>query len=201
VTVVAFLGSVASSKAVFYPQDRDTLSTGTRLSFVLQRPATVTWTVRNASGSVVAILLDGAAVPAGSTVRNWYAIGDGGSLLPVGRFTAVATATDGTLSATQAVAFEMNAFGIRPSASAATRGRSISISVATAEALSTTPRVYVTQPGVSTWAVTLTKTSAGTYKATLTMKTGGRSGTVALKVQGADSAGRWQRTTLSLPLR
>jgi flagellar hook assembly protein FlgD len=201
VTVVAFLGSVASSKAVFYPQDRDTLSTGTRLSFALQRPATVTWTVRNASGSVVATLLDGASVPAGSTVRNWYAIGDGGSLLPVGHYTAVATATDGTLSATQAVAFEMNAFGIRPSASAATRGRSISISVTTAEALSTTPRVYVTQPGVSTWAVTLTKTSAGTYKAALTMKTGGRSGTVALKVQAADSAGRWQRTTLSLRLR
>jgi gliding motility-associated-like protein len=201
VTVAAFLRSVASSKAVFYPQDRDTLSTGTRLSFVLQRPASVTWTVRNAAGNVVATLLDGASVAAGTAARNWYAIGNAGSLLPVGRYSAVVTADDDTLSVSQAVAFEMNAFGIRPSASAATRGRSISISVTSAEALSTKPRVYVSQPGVATWAVTLTRTSAGTYKATLTMKSAGRSGTVGLKVQAADSAGRWQRTTLSLPLR
>ena len=201
VTVAAFLRSVASSKAVFYPQDRDTLATGTRLSFALQRPATVTWTVRDAGGSVVATLVDGAPLPAGTTARNWYAIGDAGGLLPVGRYTAVVTASDGALRATQAVAFEMNAFAIRPSASWATRGRSISISVTTAEALSTTPRVQVTQPGLSTWAVTLTKSSSNTYKATLPMKAGGRSGTVALKVQAADSAGRWQRTTLTLPLR
>jgi hypothetical protein len=149
----------------------------------------------------VATLLDGVALPAGTTVRNWYAVGDSGAVLPVGRYTAVVAANDGILTATQAVAFEMNAFGIRPSATSATRGRSISISVTSAEALSTSPRVYVTQPGLATWAVTLTKTSSGTYKATLTMKTGGRAGWVGLKVQAADSAGRWQRTTLSLPLR
>ena len=201
VTVAAFLRSVASSKTVFYPQDRDSLSTGTRLSFVLQRRATVTWTIRDAAGAVVATLLDGAALPAGMTARNWYGIGDGGAMLPVGRYRAVVSATDGTLTATQAVDVEMNAFRIRASATSAARGRSITISVTSAEALSTVPRVYVTQPGLSTWALTLTKTSSGTYTARLTMKTGGPSGTVALKVQAADSAGRWQRTTLSLPLR
>ena len=201
VTVAGFLRSVASSKAVFYPQDRDLLSTGTRLSFVLHRPATVTWTIRNAAGSVVATLLNGVAMPAGTTARNWYAIGESGAVLPVGRYTAVVTANDGALTATQAVAFEMNAFAIRPSTTSATRGRSISISVTSAEALSTAPRVYVTQPGLATWAATLTKTSTGTYKATFALKTGGRSGTVGLKVQAADSGGRWQRTTLSLPLR
>jgi flagellar hook assembly protein FlgD len=201
IRVAAFLGSVTSSKAVFYPQDRDPLSTATRLSFGLQRPATVSWTVRNAAGRVVATLLDGVSVAAGTTARNWHAVGDSGSMSPVGRYTAVVTANDGTLVATQAVAFEMNAFRIRTSASTATRGRSMSISVTSAEALSTTPRVYVTQPGVSTWAVTLTRTSAATYKATLTMKKGGASGTVVLKVQAADSGGRWQRTRVALPLR
>jgi hypothetical protein len=201
VSVVGLLGFLTTSKTVFYPQDRDTLSTGTRLSFTLQRPATVTWTVRNAAGTVVATLLDAVGAPTGTTAQTFYALGASGSMLPTGKYTAVVNATDGAVSATQAVAFEMNAFAIRPSATSATRGRSISVSVTSAESLSTTPRVYVTQPGRSTWAVTLAKTSAGTYKATLTMKTGGKSGTVALKVQAADSAGRWQRTTLSLPLR
>ena len=201
VTVAAFLGSVTSSKAVFYPQDRDPLSTGTRLSFALQHPATVTWTIRNAAGTVVATLLDGVDTTAGTTALSWYALNDAGAMLPTGRYTSVVSATDGALTALQTVGFEMNAFGIRPSASTATRGRSISISVTSAEALSTAPRVHVSEPGLATWAVTLTRTSAGTYTATLTMRTGGAAGTAKLTVKAADSGGRWQSTTLSLPLR
>ena len=201
VTVAAFLGSVTSSKAVFYPQDRDSLSTGTRLAFALQRPATVTWTIRNAAGTVVATLLDGVETPAGTTALSWYALNDTGAMLPTGRYSSVVSATDGPLTAVQTVGFEMNAFGIRPSASTATRGRSISIRVTSAEALSTAPRVHVSQPGVATWAVTLTRTSAGTYTATLSMRTGGSAGTAKFTVKAADSDGRWQSTTLSLPLR
>jgi flagellar hook assembly protein FlgD len=200
-TVAAFLGSVTSSKAVFYPQDRDPLSTGTRLSFALQHRATVTWTIRNAAGTVVATLLDGVDTTAGTTALSWYALNDAGAMLPTGRYTSVVSATDGALTALQTVGFEMNAFGIRPSASTATRGRSISISVTSAEALSTAPRVHVSEPGLATWAVTLTRTSAGTYTATLTMRTGGAAGTAKLTVKAADSGGRWQSTTLSLPLR
>ena len=201
VTVAAFLGSVTSSKTVFYPQDRDTLSTGTRLAFALQRPAAVTWTIRNASGAVVATLLDGVDTPAGTTAVSWYALDDAGAMLPTGRYASVVSATDGALTAVQSVGFEMAAFGIRPSASTATRGRSIAISVTSAEALSTSPRVHVAQPGIAPWAVTLTRTSAGTYTAALTMRTGGSAGTVKLTVKAADSAGRWQATTLSIPLR
>ncbi|MFL5686197.1 MAG: FlgD immunoglobulin-like domain containing protein [Chloroflexota bacterium] len=201
VRVAAFVGSVTTSKAVFYPQDRDPLSTGTRLSFALQRGATVTWTIRNAPGAVVARLLDAAETPAGTTAVAWYGLNDAGAMLPTGRYTSVVSATDGTLTAVQSVAFEMNAFGIRPSASTATRGRSITISVTSAEALSTAPRVHVSQPGVATWAATLTRTSAGTYTARLTMRTGGSAGTARLTVKAADSAGRWQATTLSVPLR
>jgi hypothetical protein len=192
---------VTSSKAVFYPQDRDPLSTGTRLSFALQHRATVTWTIRNAAGTVVATLLDGVDTTAGTTALSWYALNDAGAMLPTGRYTSVVSATDGALTALQTVGFEMNAFGIRPSASTATRGRSISISVTSAEALSTAPRVHVSEPGLATWAVTLTRTSAGTYTATLTMRTGGAAGTAKLTVKAADSGGRWQSTTLSLPLR
>ncbi|HTH07278.1 MAG TPA: FlgD immunoglobulin-like domain containing protein, partial [Ilumatobacteraceae bacterium] len=101
VTVAAILGSVTSSKAVFYPQDRDALSTGTRLSFALQRPATVTWTIHNAAGAVVATLLDGVDTPAGTTAISWYALGDAGSMLPTGRYTSLVSATDGTLTAVQ----------------------------------------------------------------------------------------------------
>jgi flagellar hook assembly protein FlgD len=201
VRVAAFLGSVASSKALFYPQDRDALSTGTRLSFVLQRPAAVTWTIRNSAGGVVRTLLDGVDTIAGTTSVSWYALNDAGAMLPPGRYKSVVSATDGTMTAAQSVGFEMNAFGIRPSASFATRGRSITINVTAAEGLSTAPRVHVTQPGLAVWAVTLNRTAAGRYTATLTMRNGGPAGTAKLTVKAADSAGRWQGTTLALPLR
>jgi flagellar hook assembly protein FlgD len=200
-TVLAFLGSVTTSRTVFYPQDRDTLSTGARLSFSLQRPATVTWTIRDASGAVVATLLDGVAVAAGTTMRSWYALSDAGAMLPVGRYVSVVSADDGTLRAVQSVGFEMNAFAIRSSATSATRGRSITLTVTSAEGLSTAPRVHVAQPGLATWPVTLVRTSTGTYRVTLTMRTGGSAGTVKLTVKAADSGGRWQGTTLALPLR
>ena len=78
----------------------------------------------------------------------------------------------------QAVAFEMNAFGIRPSASAATRGRSITISVTSAEALSTEAACIRHPARPSRPGQSHSRTSTGTYKATLTMKSAGRSGTV-----------------------
>jgi hypothetical protein len=201
VRVVAMLGFVTSSKVVFHPHDRDSLARATRLSLTLRRPATVTWTIRNASGTVVATLLDEAALPAGVTARNYYGTATSGALLAPGRYTSFVAANDGVVASTQAAAFEMNAFAIRPSATSATRGRSITLSVVSAETLSTAPRVFVTQPGHTTWAVTLTRVSSLTYKATLRLKTGGRAGTAAFRVQAADSGGRWQKTTLTLPLR
>jgi flagellar hook assembly protein FlgD len=201
VRVVGLLGFVTSSKVVFHPHDQDSLARATRLSLTLRRPATVTWTIRNASGTVVATLLDGASLLAGTTARNYYGTAASGALLPPGRYTSFVAATDGVVAATQAAAFEMNAFAIRPSATSATRGRSITLSVVSAETLSTAPRVFVTQPGHATWAVTLTRVSSLTYRATLRLKTGGRAGTASFRVQAADSGGRWQKTTLTLPLR
>ena len=49
--------------------------------------------------------------------------------------------------------------------------------------------------------MTFTRISSFTYRATLRLKTGGRSGSVSFRVQATDSGGRWQKTTLTLPLR
>jgi hypothetical protein len=201
VTVVRLLGFVTTSRTLFYPQDRDDLARATALRFTLARPGTVSWTIRNAAGTIVATLLADAPVAAGVTGRNFYGLTETGAMLPAGRYVSYVTATDGAVTASQAVAFEMNAFRIRASATSATRGRSITITAVSAEALSTMPRVYVTQPGHAQWSVSMVKIGTLTYRATLTLKTGGSSGSAAFKVQAVDSGGRAQRTTLTLPLR
>jgi flagellar hook assembly protein FlgD len=198
--VAALLGFVATSKTLFYPQDLDNLATGTRLSFTLIRPASVTWTIRDAAGAVVVTLADGEAMAAGAVSRTFHGKRLDGSMLPTGRYMSYVSATDGTVSWSQVVAFEMSAFSIRPSATSATRGRSITITAVSGETLSSTPRLYVTQPGKPLWSVPMTKVSGLTYRATITMKTGGAAGTATFKVVAYDSGERAQRSSVSVPL-
>ncbi len=199
--VAALLGSVGTSKTLFYPHDNDNLAVGSRLSFTLRRPATVTWTIRNAAGDVVETLAADEPMAVGAVGRTFYGKRSDGSLLPTGRYTSHVTATDGTVTWSQAVAFEMAAFSVRPSATAATRGRSITVTTVSAESLDTTPRLYVTQPGKATWSVAMTRTTGLTYRATVTMKTGGSAGTVTFKVAALDANGVAQRSSVAIPLR
>jgi len=195
------LGWVTTTRKLFFPQDLDTLAKGTRLSFTLARAATVTWTIRNSAGTAVATLVDNGPLPAGVSTRMFYGKRPDGTMLPAGKYTSHVAATDGTVSSSQAVAFEMNAFNLRPSTTTPARGRSISITAISAEALSTTPRLYITQPGKATWSVAMRKIGTLTYKATVTLKTGGSAGKVTFRVSAKDSGGRSQKTSLGLALR
>ena len=199
--VAALLRSVGTSKTLFYPHDNDNLAVGSRLSFTLLRPASVIWTIRNAAGDIAETLATDEAMAAGAVGRTFYGKRGDGSLLPTGRYTSHVIATDGTVTWSQAVAFEMAAFSVRPSATAATRGRSITVTTVSAESLDTTPRLYVTQPGKATWSVAMTRTTGLTYRATVTMKTGGSAGTVTLKVAALDANGVAQRSSVAIPLR
>jgi hypothetical protein len=200
VTVIAALRSVLTSKAIFFPTDRDRLSTTTNLSFALARPMTVTWTVRNAAGATVVTRFADSVKPAGTYAWSFDGRGASGAMLPRGRYTSSVTATDGTMSATQTTAFVVDAFTIKPSDTTPGRGQSIKVYVTSAETLSRTPTLYVYQPGVKAWSVRMTKTGTYTYRATIRMKKTGRAGNVSLKVWGRDTKGGTQATTVSYRL-
>jgi flagellar hook assembly protein FlgD len=199
--VTTILGAVRSARARFYAQDRDTLAPNTTLSFALSRPATVTWTLRNAAGTIVHTFLDGEARDAGTHTQLFDGRLPDGTMLRVGTYRSYVSATDGVASASQAVAFDMHAFSIVSSKTAATRGRSIVITAITSESLSTVPRVYIVQPGKSTWSVAMTRIAAGTYRASPVLKTGGSSGTVTFRVRSTDAKGGLNFTDLRMPLR
>lgn len=200
VRVISALRSVASSKVLFYPQDLDSLAKTTTLSFVLARPMNVTWTLRSAAGAIVSTHYDAVARPTGTTSWAFDGRRTDGTMLPTGRYVSYVLATDGSVTATQAVAFDAQAFVLRPSDTTPGRGQLITMRATTAEPLSTAPRLYITQPGKATWSVAMTKTSSTTYKATVRLKKGGRSGTASFQVRGRDSKGVMQRTTKSYPL-
>ena len=69
-----------------------------------------------------------------------------------------------------------------------------------AETQKAAPRISIVQPGKPAWSLAMTKTAANTYRAVFYLKTGGGTGTLKLRVYGADTAGRKSYTNLNLPL-
>jgi flagellar hook assembly protein FlgD len=200
VRVLTLLGSVTTSTPVFYPQDLDRFAPNATLSFKVSRPATVTWTLRNAAGDVVLTRLDAASVAAGT--QTWAIDGRrrDGTMLPVGVYTSSVVATDGDVTASGATTVEMNAFAITTSTAGAKRGTSITITARSAEPVLNSVQLQTTQPGFSTSAVTMTKVATNVYRATIVPRTGGSPGTVSFRVWTHDADGRAQATVRTLPL-
>lgn len=201
VTVVTGLRSVASSSAVFFPQDLDQLAPTTDLSFSLVRPMTVTWTLRDAAAKVIDTHMSATALAAGTYTWTFDGRRSDGTMLPPGRYLSYVTASDGTVGVAQSVAFEADAFLIKPSDATPGRGQTVTVTVTTAEALVASPRVTISQPGIAAWSVSTVRLSSITYRATVKLKTGGSTGTVAFKVAGTDAGGATQSTRRTFPLQ
>ena len=193
------LGFVGSSKALFFPQDGDTLATTTVLTYQLRTPATVDWTIRNTAGTVVRTIRAGAAQGAGSASFTWNGRDDEGAFVPRGTYRSVVTATDGTFTSTQATAFVADAFRITASDTTPGRGQRITVTAVTAEGLVTTPSVRVYQPGIPDWGATMTRVDSRTWRVTITLKSSA-TGSLRLKVMAKDSGGASQSSNLVLPL-
>ena len=193
------LGFVTSSKSVFFPQDGDTIATTTVLGFTLRSPATVDWTIRNAAGGVVRTIRTDEATDAGPQAFTWNGRNDDGAFVPRGTYRSVVTATDGTFTATQAVAFVADAFRITASDTTPGRGQKLTVTAVSAEALDTVPTLRVYQPGIRDWGVTMTRVDSRTWKVTITLKASS-TGSLRLKVSAKDSAASTQFSNLVLSL-
>ena len=119
---------------------------------------------------------DAVALAAGSYAWWFNGRAADGTMLPRGRYTSSVTATDGTLTATQTVAFTVDAFTIKPSDATPGRGQTIKVSVTSAEKLVRAPVLHIKQPGLKDWYVRMTRTGTYTYTATIRMKSTGRAG-------------------------
>jgi len=200
VSLIGALRSVATSTTIFFPQDLDALARTTTLSFVLARPMTVTWTVRDAAGQAVATRLAAVELPVGTQTWAFDGRRSDGTMLPRGRYVSYVTATDGAQSASQSVWFDADAFRLALSDTTPRRGQYITVTVTSAESLSKAPRVHIYQPGVPRWSVATTKIAKRTYRVTFKVKSWGRTGWLSLKVVGYDLSGTGQRTTKAYPL-
>jgi VCBS repeat-containing protein len=199
VAIYRSLRGVAVSPTLFYPQDLDSYARTTRFGFTLLDGATVSATVRDASGAVVLTRYDAAPLAAGSYAFAWDGRLTDGTMARPGRYTYAVSSTDGTLKATGAVAVLADGFRITISDATPGRRQRITIYATSAESLTALPRVRVYQPGLAGYSYAMTR-SGSRYRVTITLKGTGRAGTIRFVVSGKDGAGRTNRATVSYPL-
>jgi flagellar hook assembly protein FlgD len=200
VAVYRALASVVTSTSVFYPQDLDTYARATRFSFTLLQNATVSWTIRNATGQVVRTIYDATPLAVGPYTFAWDGRMTDGTMAPTGTYVSRVVATDGTLTATGQATVVADGFRIKASDTTPGRGQTITLSVTSPEPLSTLPRLSVLQPGLATWSAVVTKTGTSTYRVTIRLRTGGSAGTVRFSLSARDAAQGLNTGTLTLPL-
>jgi flagellar hook assembly protein FlgD len=200
VDVYTALRSARTSSSVFFPQDGDSVSRSVAFSFVLSRAASVTWTIQDANGVVLATRYTDQALAAGTYTWGWNGKNTAGAYVPRGRYYSTITANDGPLSFTQKSYVQADAFRIVASDTTPGRGQSVTVTAYSAEALGKAAHLYVYQPGHSSWYVTMTKVGTNTYRATVKLFSSGSTGQVRFRVTGFDSAGHAQESSLYLPL-
>jgi flagellar hook assembly protein FlgD len=199
VSVYRALGFTTASPSLFFPQDGDALAARATVGFTLAYDAQVSWTIQDAAGRVVRTMSSGEVLAGGVHAFAWDGRSDAGALVPRGTYRSVVTASDGAQSATQASSVLADAFRIAASDTTPGRGQRITVTVTSAEPLSSAPRVTVSQPGRAAWSVGTVRLTATTYRAVVVLRTGAQ-GVVRLKAAARDKGGRTQYSVLSLPL-
>ena len=186
------------SPTLFYPQDGDGQAKAAILRARLRQAATVRLDVLDSHGTVVRSISRDLA--AGDLYFGWDGRTNGGGWAPQGRYTLRYTAGSGALAETKRFAVVARAFDIRPSLTTARRGRSLTVTVKSAEGLSAPPRLAVRQPGGIAYRVTLRRVEGRIWRATFTVRSSA-SGTMSLTVGAPDSSGHYQQTKITLPVR
>ena len=199
VVVYTSLRSVTASPVLFFPQDGDAYARYATFGFALIRPATVTWTVRNAAGEVVAARFTDASLAAGAYAWTWDGRTATGSFAARGVYTSFVTATDGTATITQRASILADAFKITASDTTPARGQWLTITAVSAENVSSA-RLRVYQPGHTAYTVTMTKIATRTYRIRVHLAASGPTGTLVLRVTGVDGGGQTNRSYLRLAL-
>ena len=159
----------------------------------------MSWKVVDAAGHEVLRPMPDGPLAAGTYSFTWNGLNAAGAMVPVGRYTSIVSATDGSLGATLTAPIEFNAFSLKVSDTTPARGQTITITATSAELLNGVPSVRVMQPGIATWSVRMVRVTGATYRVSIRLRASSR-GTLTLRVAGYDTDGRFQATYLKLPL-
>ena len=188
ITIDRTVGSLRWSRS-FYPQDGDSLTPTSALSYKLTRQATTTLRIFDARGTLVRTVWTNKVQAAGTRSWSWNGKTATGAYVAPGRYVAQLTATSTLGSSILSRSVTVDAFTTTLSASTVRAGQTLTVTFRSVEALSTRPTVTFTQPGRAGVKVTATKLANGSYRASFKVQTG-PVGAATLRIAARDSGGR-----------
>jgi flagellar hook assembly protein FlgD len=196
-TAVAF----TYADAAMYASDKDNLAADALADIVLNQPATVSVKVFDQHGNKVRTLQAGSKLGSGAYSYSWNGRDGSGSFVPDGWYRLIVHAKTALGAYAEERMVWVGAFQLDPSTLTPQRGSKVKFKVYTTEPLSAVPTLSISQPGLATYTVKLTKVTSVKYKVVVTLKSGGSTGKMLLEVDGVDKNGQSQSYSTSLPLR
>ena len=181
--------ALAWTPNLFYPQDDDPMAASSRASFRLSRTATTTLRVYTQDGVYVKTGWTDRRLDAGTYSYNWTGRNGKGELVPRGwyRVTLTVRSWVGTTTLTKLVLAD--AFSIVPSTWTPAGGQDLTLTIRTAESLSSLPRVTFTQSGRAGVVKSATSLGGGRYRVVFGV-VAGATGPATIVVSARDAAGR-----------
>jgi flagellar hook assembly protein FlgD len=181
----------------FYPQDGDSLTRSSVISFKLTRQATTTLRIVDARGVPVRTVWTNRILAAGTHSWTWNGKTAAGAYVAPGHYVAQLTTTTSLGSTILSRAVTVDAFSTTLSAATVRAGQTLTVTFRSIETLSTRPSATFTQPGRAAVKVTATKLSNGSYRASFKVQTGS-AGAATIRIAARDSGGRINATIVAV---
>ena len=189
VKVLTAMRSPKANPKQFYAADNDTLAQWQTQKVALDKPANLTWVIKDRSGAVVRHAMTNEFHPVGLVSWAWNGRNDAGAYVPDGAYTMSITASTSAGSYSHEVRVTVAPFKVTASAWTGTAGQKIKLTIVTSEAQAGWPKIVVAQPGLATYSVRAVKSSSTKFTATLTLRAGGQPGSVTVRISGTDVKG------------
>jgi flagellar hook assembly protein FlgD len=192
VKVLTALKAPRVSPVLFFPNDDDELAQTTRFIARLIKAGTVTWVVRDRSGSIVRTGLDGVDLDVGRLAWTWDGRNDAGDRLPKGTYQSRVRVARSVGSYGHDVAVHLLPFWLDKPERTLRRGQTVNLAITSAEPLKGRPVIRIRQPGKPLFWPRVRKVSDTRFTSSFKVKSGGRNGTVTVIVEGTDTGGGTQ---------
>ena len=182
-------GSLTWAPGLFFPQDGDAFAPAARVSFVLGRTATTTLRIYDQSGAYVRTAWAARTLAAGTRSWTWDGRTPGGTFAARGWYRAVLTATSWLGTTTLSRLVLADAFSVAASPVSPAGGQTVSLTLRSAEPLSGTVWVRLTQAGRAPLTRPARAADGGRYVVAFPIAVGAP-GSASISIVAHDAAGR-----------
>jgi flagellar hook assembly protein FlgD len=189
-----------AAPALFFARDADALAQTSTFSVTLTRDADLSWKVVDGAGDLVRTLLTAQPTVAGVASVVWDGKDDLGAFVPDGSYYHVVTSRTDAGTYSHRLVVRHQPFHVTAPRWSGPAGTKVTFTMNTAEAVDGYPRIEVRQSDLTMYKGWPVRYTTKQFRFTLTFRSGGLPGPVAIKMITTDTSGGKQNMTVYFEL-